>query len=96
LTHGQQNTSALPVKRTAETISVWQQPADSAASPSSLRFIRTWELYHQQRKYREAVETLKTAVSLKPDLLDAQVFLGIDRYDTDFSGAVGPLEKVRG
>jgi tetratricopeptide (TPR) repeat protein len=38
---------------------------------------------------------LQTAVSLKPDLLEAQVFLGIDRYMIqDFKGAIGPLERV--
>ena len=30
-------------------------------------------LYHQQRRFREAAQRLQTAVSLKPDLLEAQV-----------------------
>ena len=37
-------------------------------------------VYHQQRKYREAVKVLQSAVALQPDLLGAQVFLGIDEY----------------
>lgn len=37
-------------------------------------------VYHQQRKYREAVKTLQSAVSLQPDLLGAQLFLGINEY----------------
>src|SRR5438876_6707607 len=52
-------------------------------------------VYHQQKKYREAVKTLQTAVQLKPSLLGAHVFLGIDRYMIqDFKGALGPLQKA--
>ena len=52
-------------------------------------------LYHQQRRYRDAVQTLQKAVALKADLLDAHLFLGIDRYMVqDFKGAVVPLEKL--
>jgi len=52
-------------------------------------------LYHQQRRYQDAVRTLQKAVALKPDLLDAHLFLGIDKYMVqDFRGAIVPLEKV--
>jgi tetratricopeptide (TPR) repeat protein len=52
-------------------------------------------LYHQQRRYQDAVQTLQKAVALKADLLDALLFLGIDKYMVqDFKGAIGPLEKV--
>ena len=35
-------------------------------------------VYHEQRKYREAVKALESAASLQPGLLGAQLFLGID------------------
>jgi tetratricopeptide (TPR) repeat protein len=52
-------------------------------------------VYHQQRKYPQALEAFQQAVSLKPDLVGAQLFLGIDRYmSQDFKGALGPLQTV--
>jgi tetratricopeptide (TPR) repeat protein len=52
-------------------------------------------IYHQQRKYSDAVKALKTAVSLEPELLGAQLILGIDEYMTeDFRGALGHLKKA--
>src|SRR5579862_1245599 len=35
-------------------------------------------VYHQQRKYRDAIKLLASAASLQPALLGAQLFLGID------------------
>jgi len=37
-------------------------------------------VYHQQRKYREAIKAFESTVSLQPELLGAQLFLGIDEY----------------
>jgi tetratricopeptide (TPR) repeat protein len=52
-------------------------------------------IYHQQKNYRAALPLLNTAVSLKPDMLGAQLFLGIDRYLTqNFKGAIAPLTKA--
>jgi tetratricopeptide (TPR) repeat protein len=52
-------------------------------------------VYHQQRRFQQAVEVLNSAVSLAPDMPGGQVFLGIDRYLTkDFKGAVGPLTRA--
>lgn len=49
-------------------------------------------VYHQQRKYREAIRVLEKAVSLEPRMLGAQLFLGIDQYLVqDLNGAVQHL-----
>jgi len=43
----------------------------------------------------EAVKVLQSVVSLKPNLLGAQLFLGIDEYMIqEFQGALGPLEQA--
>src|SRR2546426_309920 len=36
-------------------------------------------VYYRQKNYRESVKTMQTAISLKPDMLGAQVFLGIGK-----------------
>jgi tetratricopeptide (TPR) repeat protein len=52
-------------------------------------------IYHQQRRYPEAVKVLKTAVTLDPHLLGAQLFLGIDEYlSEDFKSALFHLQQA--
>jgi tetratricopeptide (TPR) repeat protein len=52
-------------------------------------------VYHQQKKYADAVSTLKTAVLLDPHVLGSQLFLGIDEYLTqDFKGAGDHLRRA--
>ena len=52
-------------------------------------------VYHQQKKYREAVQALQIAASLKPHLLGAQLFLGIDLYMIqEFQKALEPLQRA--
>lgn len=52
-------------------------------------------IYHQQRKYLQAVRVLKTAAELQPELLGAQLFLGIDQYLTgDFDIAHEHLQRA--
>jgi len=52
-------------------------------------------VYHQQKKYREAIQRLQTASSLKPSLIGAQLFLGIDLYMIqEFQRALEPLQKA--
>ena len=54
-------------------------------------------VYHQQKKYTDAVNVLKTAVQLDPHVLGSQLFLGIDEYLTqDFKGALDHLRKALG
>ncbi len=47
-------------------------------------------VYHQQRKYPEAIQALQRAVSLDERLLGAQLFLGIDQYLVDDPKAALP------
>jgi len=52
-------------------------------------------IYHQQRRYVDAVKVLKTAVALDPQLLGAQVILGVDDYLTgDFKNALFYLKQA--
>src|ERR1700722_13553312 len=52
-------------------------------------------VYHQQKKYEDAVNVLRTAVQLDPSMLGGQLFLGIDEYMTyDFKSAQDHLRKV--
>jgi tetratricopeptide (TPR) repeat protein len=52
-------------------------------------------VYHQQKKYPDAVNVLKTAVQLDPHALGSQLFLGIDEYLTgDFKSAQEHLRKA--
>jgi tetratricopeptide (TPR) repeat protein len=52
-------------------------------------------VYHQQRKYREAIKTLGNATSIEPKLLGAQLFLGIDQYMVqDLKGATVHLSDA--
>jgi tetratricopeptide (TPR) repeat protein len=52
-------------------------------------------LYHQQKRYSEAVGTLKKAASLDPGLLSAQLFLGLDEYLVeDFKAAREHLQNA--
>jgi tetratricopeptide (TPR) repeat protein len=52
-------------------------------------------VYHQQRKYREAIKAFESTVSLEPQLLGAQLFLGIDEYLVgDLKGALQHLENA--
>lgn len=52
-------------------------------------------VYHEQRKYREAIKALESATSLQPGLLGAQLFLGIDMYMVqDLKGALQHLGKA--
>src|SRR5579863_8607756 len=37
-------------------------------------------VYHQQKKYSDAIQVLKTSVQLDPKSTSAQLFLGIDEY----------------
>jgi tetratricopeptide (TPR) repeat protein len=52
-------------------------------------------VYHQQKRYTDAVNALKTAVELNPHGLGGQLFLGIDEYLTnDFESAREHLRKA--
>jgi tetratricopeptide (TPR) repeat protein len=52
-------------------------------------------VYHQQKKYTDAVSMLKTAVLLDPHVLGSQLFLGIDEYLTrDFKDAGDHLRRA--
>ncbi len=52
-------------------------------------------VYHQQRRFLKAVETLEKGVSINPNLLGGQLVLGISKYKVqDFKGALGPLQKA--
>jgi len=52
-------------------------------------------VYHQQKKYSDAINVLKTAVQLDPHVLGSQLFLGIDKYLTqDYKGARGHLQQA--
>ncbi len=52
-------------------------------------------VYHQQKRYTDAVTALKAAVELNPHGLGGQLFLGIDEYLTDdFKGAQEHLKKA--
>ena len=52
-------------------------------------------VYHQQKKYADAVKALSIAVQLDPHVLGSQLFLGIDEYLTeDFKGAREHLRKA--
>lgn len=58
-------------------------------------FLNLGIVYHQQKKYPDAVRALKTAVQLDPQVLGSQLFLGIDEYLTqDFRGARDHLRKA--
>lgn len=53
-------------------------------------------VYHQEKKYTDAVGVLETAVQLEPHRLGSQLFLGIDQYLTqDFKGAREHLRNAR-
>lgn len=52
-------------------------------------------VYHQQRKYSQAITILKSALSMDPKLVPAEIFLGVDEYLTeDFGSAVGHLRSA--
>jgi tetratricopeptide (TPR) repeat protein len=58
-------------------------------------FLNLGIVFHQQKRYADAVSVLKTTVRLDPQVLTSQLFLGIDEYLTqDFKDAHDHLRKA--
>jgi len=79
----------LPVAATEYELVVARKPKFAEAH------LNLGIVYHQQKKYREAIQQLQTASSLKPNLIGAHLFLGIDLYMIqEFQKALEPLQRA--
>ncbi len=84
-----QRANDLPTAESEYRLIIHRNPRFAGA------FLNLGIVYHQQKKYADAIGALKTAVQLDPRALGSQLFLGIDEYLTqDFKGARDHLRKA--
>lgn len=84
-----QRANDLPTAETEYRLIISRNPRFAGA------YLNLGIVYHQQKKYGDAVKVLKTAVQLDPRALGSQLFLGIDEYLTqDYKAAREHLQKA--